>query len=255
MGEFIDSTFFSFLFPVMLILCVGGGYYGAYRSYKHKHETWKMSGAETSIIGFFALLLSFTLLSAGNAIKERTNLIHQQSDGLAQLYRNAYFLPDTLQLRAKKYLLTHIELILSFQQEKKSNKDSVELQINYNNEAFIHFLSILKKSDTNKVDVTALLPSFNLLAATSFRILYSYEERTPLLIIVLIIISSLLIAFLIGFMNGFYEKKHYLVPLIYIILVALTVQAIRDMDNPYHGSIKPSYQNIKNIKSMIENKL
>lgn len=251
MGEFIDSTFFSFLFPIMLILCVAGGYYGAYRSYKRKHETWKMSGVETSIIGFFALLLSFTLLSAGNGIKERTNLIHQQSDGLAQLYRNTYFLPDTLQLRAKKYLLTHIELMLSFQEEKRANKDWVEQQINHNNEAFIQFLSILKKSDANKEYVATLLPSFNLLSASAFRILYSYEERTPLLVIILIIISSLLIAFLVGFMNGFYEKKHYLVPLIYIILVALTVQAIRDMDNPYHGSIKPSYQNIKNIKSMI----
>ncbi len=60
-----------------------------------------------------------------------------------------------------------------------------------------------------------------------------------------------LIGILVGFMNGFYEKRHYLVPLIFVVIVSLMVQSIRDLDNPYGGTIRPQYDNLKDIRSLI----
>ena len=61
----------------------------------------------------------------------------------------------------------------------------------------------------------------------------------------LLIISSLIVGLLVGFMNGFEDKKHYLVPLIYIVIVSFTMQSIRDLDDPLKGTIRPSVSNLE----------
>jgi len=58
---------------------------------------------------------------------------------------------------------------------------------------------------------------------------------------------------LVGFLNGFHKGRHILVPLLYIILVTLTMHAIRDLDNPLKGGIRPEYKNLLDLRTAIEN--
>jgi len=83
--------------------------------------------------------------------------------------------------------------------------------------------------------------------------LYSYDERTPPIVIFLLVISSWLIGLLVGFLNGFHKSKHILVPLLYFIMVSLTMQAIRDLDNPAKGGIRPQYSNLQDLQIAIRN--
>lgn len=252
-ASFIDSAFFSFAFPILLILFVVAGYWLAQRNYVKKGNNWKMSGAEASIIGFFALLISFTLLTSGNSMRERVNLVHQQSDALAQLKRSGAGLPDTLRANINAFIVQHIRSQLDFQQDASIGKDSLISRISANNARFLQWLTLTDKRDSaRQFNLSSLMPAYNAVCSTTFRMAYSYEERTPLLIILLIVFGSLLIGLLIGFMNGFHESRHYLVPLIYIVIVSLTVQGIRDLDNPFTGTIRPSYKNLVNILEMVQ---
>jgi hypothetical protein len=100
-------------------------------------------------------------------------------------------------------------------------------------------------------DIHTLLPIYNQLNAASFKLTYSYSERIPTIIYIVLTLASWLLAILVGFMNGFNEKRHYLVPLIYLVIVSLMMQAIRDLDNPYKGSVKPKYDNLKNLRTLL----
>ncbi len=62
-----------------------------------------------------------------------------------------------------------------------------------------------------------------------------------------------MIGMLVGFLNGFHKDRHILVPLLYIILVAFTMQAIRDLDNPVKGCIRPKYKNLQDLRTAIAN--
>lgn len=67
------------------------------------------SGTENAIIGFYGLLLSFTLLSSGNANRERNNLVHQHADALSAIFRESELSGDSV----KRVFLDRITEILS----------------------------------------------------------------------------------------------------------------------------------------------
>ena len=76
-----------------LLLAVALGYLVAEVNYRRRGQIWKPSGIENALITIFGLLLSFTLLSSNNSLKERTALVHQSSDAMAELYRKSQLLP------------------------------------------------------------------------------------------------------------------------------------------------------------------
>ena len=228
----VDSLFFSFLYFLVLVGSVLLGYYLAQRFYLQRNKTWEKSGVESSLIGFFALVISFTLSASYSSSHDRNKLIHEQGDALAQMHRESLLLPPPLRMNVKQYLLHHIDAQISFY-ERRLQKDSVVKLITRQNG---NFFNAIRSDSVTRKGLLSLTPSYNLLSASTFRMLYSYDERTPLIIIFLLVVSSWLIGLLVGFLNGFHKGRHILVPLLYIILVAFTMQAIRDLDNPLKGA-------------------
>ncbi len=245
----IDSSLFSIFYFLVLVGSVFLGYYLAQRFYLQRNKTWEKSGVESSLIGFFALVISFTLSSAYSSSHDRNRLIHEQGDALAQMHREALLLHPRLQMNLKQYLLQHIDAQMSFY-EYRLDKDSLIKLITRQNG---NFFNTMRSDSVTRKGLLTLMPSYNLLSATTFRKLYSYDERTPLIIIFLLVLSSWLAGLLVGFLNGFHRSRHILVPLLYIILVAFTMQAIRDLDNPLKGGIRPEYKNLQDLRTAIEN--
>lgn len=202
----IDSTIFSFLFPALVILSVVGGYFAARRFYTNKNITWKASGIENGIIGLFALLLSLTLLMSGNIQKERTVIVHQLADGIAQMKRTADLLPRPLQDSVNVYLSRHLDVHIAFFEEK-INKP--EILINNLNKIHGQFWkNVSRMEDSSKQDVIPL-PVYNQLNSVSYKLAYSYNERVPGLILFLIIISSCLIG-VFGGLHEWFRRKNTL---------------------------------------------
>ena len=89
------------------------------------------------------------------------------------------------------------------------------------------------------------------LSAATSRLHYSYQEGTPNSIIALLLISSWAIGVLVGFSNSAQETRHFLVPALFVVISVLTVQAIRDLDNPGLGFIRPNYGNLQDLQRLI----
>lgn len=244
---FIDSELFTYLFPVFLLLFISVGYYLARVAEKKAGNPAKSSGIESSVIGFFALLISFTLASAGSSMKDRLNLIHQQSDGLAQLYRGTLDQPDSVRKEVNRFLLEHIRIQTENRKLNEKVNDRMLEEIGSNNKAFLAEMKRMRQ-------LPVILPAFNALTSSTYKLIYAYDERIPVIVMLLLVVSSWLIGSLVGFMNGSNKERHYLAPLIYLVLVVLTIKAIRDLDNPSIGSVKPSYENLNAVRDMIQDK-
>ena len=253
-NRIIDSGLFSFLYPVTLLLSVITGYYLAAKFYTRKNISWNATGVESAVIGFFALLLSFTFASSGDSMKDRNSLVHQLADATADLRRQSLFVSDTLKEQTKIYLMAYLDHLINFNGEVKKDKTFFAKEVADINGNFLTLLTTYsKQSALHQQETNQVLPHFTKMNSLFYHILYSYEERTPRLIILLIIIASWLIGVLIGFMNGFHKERHYLVPVLFVILVVLSLQTIRDLDNPAKGSIKPDYNNFNQQKEFLIN--
>ena len=242
-----DILWFTLAYPVSLLLAVALGYLIAEVNYRRRGRIWKPSGIENALITIFGLLLSFTLLSSNNTLKERTVLIHQSSDAVAELYRESELLPAAGPAIVRGLLLRFLALELAEHRPKPLPDPAHARKIAVlDRQAWQQLRAAVRPEDVRR-----LLPALHKLSAATSRLHYSYQEGTPYSIIGLLLISSWAIGVLVGFSNSAQETRHYLVPVLFVVISVLTVQAIRDLDNPELGFIRPNYGNLQDLQRLI----
>lgn len=247
-----DVLWFTLAYPVSLLLAVAVGYLVAQVNYRRRGRVWKPSGIENALVTIFGLLLSFTLLSSNNTLRERTTLIHQSSEAIAELYRESQLLPTTGPA-VRGLLLQFLALELAEHHAKSVHDPAHALKLETLYRQGWQKLRDSTQAPTATPDeLRRLLPAFNRLSGATSRLHYSYQEGTPPPIIALLLISSWAIGVLVGFTNCAQETRHYFVPLLFVVISALTVQAIRDLDNPAFGLIRPNYGNLQDLQRSLE---
>ena len=131
-------------------------------------------------------------------------------------------------------------------------KQDYQTEIEKVNKVYLaQLVAISRSGAAGKKEVENLMPYFNHLNANFYHIINSYDERTPHIIILLLLVSSWLIGILVGFMNAFHERRHFLVPFIFVVLVSGSIQCIRDLDNPYEGIIQPNFNDFANQREAL----
>ena len=246
-SSLFDVLWFTLAYPVSLLLAVALGYLVAEVNYRRRGRIWKPSGIENALITIFGLLLSFTLLSSNNTLKERTVLIHQSSDAVAELYRESELLPAAGPAIVRGLLLRFLALELAEHRPKPLPDPAHARKIAVlDRQAWQQLRAAVRPEEVRR-----LLPALHKLSAATSRLHYSYQEGTPYSIIGLLLISSWAIGVLVGFSNSAQETRHYLVPVLFVVISVLTVQAIRDLDNPELGFIRPNYGNLQDLQRLI----
>jgi hypothetical protein len=238
----INSHFFTVIYPLVLVLSVILGAIIARRTWVNKKIEWKSSGVDSSVVAIYSLLLSFTFFASFNLMRDRLVILNNMKDYAGSIRRTSMLTDDSVQAPTKKYLIGYLTIMSDFKSRYlKSELQLREDVINLNGQ-YLNALSALSKRDpVFKNDALILMPYVNQLNGSFIRFVHSYDVRTPPLIMILLVFSSLLIGVLVGFLNSFNNKTHYLVPVIFVVIVSLCIQSIRDLDNPYIGSIQPSF--------------
>ncbi len=248
LSEFIDSDLFSYLYPVTLIASVVGGYIVARKYWVKKNRIWKPSGIEGGVIGFFSLVISFTLIIAGNSMRDRVALLHQEADGAAQMLRDADLYGSTQADSIRSYLKDVMRAQILFDSLQSYDPAALRATVTRRSVSFWkNFAMQDKQSDSTWRKINLFQPHYNLFTSSFYRFVYSYEERMSLRLILLITISSYLIGILVGFMSGMQPEKNLLVLVIYVFLVTATMETILDVNDPYQGIVRPNYENLKDI--------
>jgi len=247
-----DTLWFTFAYPVSLLLAVGIGYAFAEVYYRRRHQVWKPSGIESALITIFGLLLSFTLLSSSNALKERTALIHQAADAVLELHQESQLLPRADQVAIRVFLLRFLRLELMEHRPGRPHDPAHTRQLTtLYTQVWRPFRNTMRAVPTRAAGLRQLLPAFNRLQAATSRLHYANQERTPAPIMWLLLLSSWAIGVLVGFTNSAQDTRHYFVPVLFVVISALTIQAIRDLDNPEVGYIRPDYGNLQDLQHVL----
>ncbi len=175
-----DILWFVVAYPASLVLAVSVGYVFAEVYYRRRGRIWKPSGIESALITVFGLLLSFTLLSSNNSLKERTGLIHQSSDAIAELHRESQLLPTAEQAVVRNFLLQLLALELAEHRPRQPQNLAHIRQLEQLGQRFWQQLGAAMHTPTARPDeLRRLLPALNKLHSITFRLHYSYQERTP----------------------------------------------------------------------------
>jgi hypothetical protein len=249
----LDSVWFTFFYPILLVGFLALGSIYAIKFYHARKKVWKPIGIEGGLVGIFALLISFTMVVSGNVVRDRANAIHEEAEEISLIYRTCKFYNDTLRGHVHDYLQNFLRIQLGNRtpsyDECQDLIDSVEI-IDQTLDVFL--VEYVHSNPAVEGEVISLLPLLHKASAKYSLILYSFTERTPVPIMIALIILSFTIAFLVGFMNSFQEMPDYLIPIIFFVITVLMITGIRDLDNPARGLITPQYDDLQEIQTLIE---
>jgi len=250
--SFVDSYWITIAYPITLLLAVWAGAEFARRRYLAHDKTWKSIGVEGGIFGMFGLLLSFTLVASGNSVKARDGIVHAEASSIADLHRQAKLYPPELRALVNSYLLRSLA-----EQLRHPTPNPAECLglVRYSealgrrfDASLLAYLARQPAQQATGQQVLALAATKN---ANYLALLYTFRERTPRTILLALGVLSWVMGFLIGFMNRFSDQPSPLVPLVYVITVAVLVTTIRDLDNPGRGVVTPDYDDLRHVQSLI----
>lgn len=246
-----DSSWFSYLFTFALFISIGGGILYAVE-YKKK-KNWETSGIENAVVGIFGLIISFTFLQAGNAHRERYSLIHREASDIDMLYRYSKEMPDTFKVQTKMFLLSFLDNQLSYKKQSSDVKFlNIAAKISNSYRSYLRDYKNQKFGTTTAVQLNKVSDCYDQIESSFILNAYLYTDRTPSFVMFLLVTVSLLIGFLIGFMNAIKSNIHYLIPIIYFVIISLTMMVITDLNNPFSGFIQPDYNHLKIMYEFIK---
>jgi hypothetical protein len=251
--DIINSHFFTVIFPLVLVFSVIVGAQIARKTWVSKKIEWKSSGVDASVVAIFSLLLSFTFFASFNLMRDRLVILNNMKDYASGIRKTSLLTSESVQTETKKYLIGYLTIMVDFKKHYLKSEIQLKLEVDALNDRYMDALSSMSKlNPAIKSDALVLMPYVNQLNGSFIRIVHSYDVRTPPLIMILLVFSSLLIGILIGFLNSFNNKTHYLVPFIFVVIVSLCIQSIRDLDNPYIGSAQPSFDDFSRQLNIIK---
>lgn len=234
------------LFLPVLALVVVAGVVLARRRLQRAGATWNSSKLESSLIGVYGFLLSFGFYLSGTVHRESTELVHEQSAELAMLHREASLLPPA----DAEAVHACIRGILSAEVKTARTDDEAR--------------SVLEAECSRAYDklwdalvVRAVVPGAQAMyrpsldhaqraIALEYRLRFSELERVPRGFLLLLVSGALFVGFLIGFTSGS-EGHGWLVPLIFVVLAGSTIVTILDLNDPWHGFLRPSKSNYEQL--------
>jgi hypothetical protein len=243
LAQLMDSNWFSLIYLLVLICMVIAGIGLSRKLRIEESEDWRSNGLLNAIIGFFSLLLAFTLSSSSNSNKERINFIQQHRGAIANLYRQSFLFDDSLRHSVKEYAINAIEIKLaaihinSTQSISEQYRKSELFNISY----LRSMSELAKNSSQSHTGAKSITDEMSKIIDLDAQVHYSNQKRTPAVVMLLLTIGSWTIGFLMGMTSVLFRKRYYLGPIIFTALTSLTVLIIQDMDNPHNGVVRPPY--------------
>lgn len=235
--------------PLLALSVVVGTAHVRHRQ-RRTGSKWLASGLEGNLIGVYGLLLSFGFYSSGEVNRANASLVHDQSEVLAMLYREGELLPAGDRATVTAAVRGLLELKVRIARAGDEERAALELECG---RAYDGLWAVLREragSGASSVDYRPTLDLLQRAIALEYRQRFSETERMPGAFLVLLFAGGLLIGYLIGFTSsGAGHGK--LVPIIFVVLAGCTLIAIVDLNDPWHGFLRPSHANYEQLLGAI----
>jgi hypothetical protein len=249
---FVDSHWSTLAYPFTLLAAVWAGVAYARGRYHSRQRKWQAVGLEGGVFGMYGLLLSFTLVASGNAVRARDAAVHAEAADALALSQQSLFCAPALRTATAGYLRHYLALQLRHPTPTPAQCRLVISELTTANHAFnLRLAAYAARHPTETSAVQSLQGQAGALHATALALLYSFRERTPSITVVSLVCLSWAMGFLLGFMNAFQPQPSWVLPVLFVGTAALLLTTVRDLDDPSRGIITPDYEDLFRTRQLL----
>ena len=207
-----------------------------------------------SMLGLLALLLAFTFSAALQRYDDRSQTVVTEANAIGTAYLRARLLPggmqDEVQVLLRQYLDVRIQ---------EGRVDSTEPELH---ESLLHQAKLMEarlwshavraaEQDGRVVTSGLFIQSLNELIDTSSTRNAALNRHVPEIVLFLMFATTVLTTATLGYASGIAGHRVTLAAFVLVMLIALVVYLIIDLDRPRRGAIQVSQEGMLSLQQTI----
>lgn len=189
---------------------------------------------ETVLLVWVGLFLSLSLQQAGQVYRHRIDLVHEEADSIANVYRLLESLPPAQRTQMRLLVIAYLDAKLS----QAPPGDITGLQ----DQQFKLCCELSANHVISEAQGVALRNSIDRMISLHYRCFYVLEEHLPTPFVVLLLAQCLAASLLLG-LGG----RHPLLGLTVIALMAGAMATLADLDDSSHGWVRVDRSNLRDL--------
>lgn len=207
-----------------------------------------------SMLGLLALLLAFTFSAALQRYEDRSQTVVAEANAIGTTYLRARLLPGGMQDEVQALLRQYLDVRI---QEGRVNATEPELHESLQQQAQLMQTQLwshaVRAAELDKSVVTSglFIQSLNELIDTSTTRNAALNRQVPEIVLFLMIATIVLTTATLGYASGIAGHRVTLAAFVLLILIALVVYLIIDLDRPRRGAIQVSHESLLSLQQTI----
>jgi len=242
------------LFFLMLLAMEVGFRSGRRKQANATEAVTQANAVLASMLGLLALLLAFTFSAALQRYEDRSQTVVAEANAIGTTYLRARLLPremrDDVQVLLRQYLDVRV-------QEGRVDATEPTLHESLLNQGKLMEARLWNHAvraaelDKNVVTSGLFIQSLNELIDTSATRDAALNRQVPEIVLVLMFATIVLTTATLGYASGIAGHRVTLAAFVLVMLIALVVYLIIDLDRPRRGAIQVSHESMLNLQQAI----
>jgi len=200
----------------------------------------KLEVAEGAVFGLLALLIAFSFSGAYERYENRKMHLVEEADIFDKAYKYIDLIPANLQPELRKDIRQYLDMyIKAFKDIPYMDAVSLDIKQAQIVENRIWNVAVAASTESsNKALAQIYIPVFNDMFEFAHKGFYLTQIHPPRIVFILLVGIAALGAFLVGYNSAENEQQSTLHSFCYILLTALTIYVILNMEYPRVGFIR-----------------
>ena len=252
---YVDAEIIALFLLILLFASLELGYRLGRRARAHADDTAKsQSGTiEGAVIGVLALLLAFTLSMSIARYETRRELVLDEANAIGTTYLRAKMLPAPFETQVADLLRQYVANRLEFYnagidqaRQQAANEQAVQLQ------GRLWSVAMAASAQDNRAVPTGLfVQALNDTIDLQAKRLAATRNIVPETVVLLLLGVAAATAAIVGYNSGLSNRRHVFAGITLIILIAVIVWVLIDLDRPSRGLIRVSQQSMIDLQDSL----
>jgi hypothetical protein len=238
-----------------MLLAIEFGYRSGNRKRAISAETITQANSGlASMLGLLALLLAFTFSAALQRYEDRSQTVVAEANAIGTTYLRASLLPGEMTDEVRKTLRQYLDIRI---REGGVDASIPELHASLLNQAKLLEARLWSQAvraaelDPNPVTSGLFIQSLNDLIDTSGTRDAALNRHVPDFVLLVMFTTIVLMTATLGYASGIAGHRVTLAAFVLVVLIALFVYLILDLDSPRRGVIRVSHDSMLSLEQAI----
>jgi hypothetical protein len=198
---------------------------------------------EGALVAWLALFLTCTYLQVSQLSRERTTLIHEEADSIAQVYRIMQTLPRGQRAQMRLLLISYLDAKLRGSLSAAQQGQEIR---GFQHQLYSLSCDLTEQKALTPIQGQTLGQALNAMISLHYRCDYAQRDRLPGPVVALLLIHCAGVSLVLGL-----GSRHAVLTGVCLVMMVFSLFVIFDLDDGNAGFMRVDRSNLKDLVNIL----